>query len=139
MKGEIQRGRMEADCHIYPGSELSMVKTVIEGDFTTIDLGSTTGTVFSGDVASGSILFTNAVAGCLIELNISGGDITLDATCTGGEYWIEGYGAFYNESTMTLKGNQLLAIGEGGVVAANIRQVNSVTVNGDGAGTPWGP
>ena len=26
-----------------------------------------------------------------------------------------------------------------GTVAANIKQVNDVTVNGDGAGTPWGP
>ena len=80
------------------------------------------------------------MAGCLIELNIAGGDITLDATCTGGEYWIEGYGAFYNDSAMTEKGNQILSLGDGGVVTANIKKVNDVVVTGNGeTGTEWGP
>ena len=27
----------------------------------------------------------------------------------------------------------------GGIVSADVKKVNAVTVNGDGAGTPWGP
>jgi hypothetical protein len=32
-----------------------------------------------------------------------------------------------------------MAISAGGVINADIKKVNGVTVNGDGAGTPWGP
>ena len=138
--GEVQRGRMEGAIGMLPGNALSVVGTVIEGDVTTIDLGNSATSVFSGDIASGSIRFINAITGSLIELNVSGGDITLDVSCTGGEYWIEGYGAFYNESAMLEKGNQLLttvllAEMNAAPVSVNTVQMNNTEIIGTGIST----
>jgi len=140
VQGEVDAGRMEADIFIAPGKTLSVAGTIVEGDFTVLDMGSHASTVFSADLASGSVLIKNAVAGSLAEMNISGGDITLDVSCTGGEYWIEGYGAFYNESTMTEKGNQLittvlLAEMNAAPVAVNTVQMNSTEIIGKGLST----
>jgi len=140
IQGEVANGRMEADIFIAPGKTLSVAGAIVEGDFTVLDMGSHASTVFSADLASGSVLIKNAVAGSLAEMNISGGDITLDASCTGGEYWIEGYGAFYNESTMTEKGNQLittvlLAEMNAAPVAVNAVQMNSIEIIGIGQST----
>jgi hypothetical protein len=52
------------------------------------------------------------VAGCLIELNLKGGEVFLDASCVGGEYYMEGIGNLYNSSTMTKKDNHLLSLEE---------------------------
>jgi hypothetical protein len=62
------------------------------------------------DVNSGIITFINAVSGCLIELNLRGGEIVLDASCVGGDFYAEGYGTLYNESNMNIKDNHLLAL-----------------------------
>jgi hypothetical protein len=108
--GEITGGRLTGDITVHPGDYLSGIEIVVEGDFTTIDLQSTAGTTVSLDVNSGIITFLNAVEGCLIELNLRGGEIVLDASCTGGIFYAEGYGTLYNESTMEILDNHLLAL-----------------------------
>jgi hypothetical protein len=86
---------------------LSGVNIVFEGDYTNIDLIGSPGSV-SLDVDSGYVEILNCVAGCLIEFNIRGGEIDLNANCVGGELYIEGYGKLYNNSAMTIKANNLL-------------------------------
>jgi len=110
LSGEITGGRITGILKIAPGETFSGIEIVVEGDFTVIDLQNATDTIVSLDVDSGIITFINAVEGCLIELNLRGGEIVLDASCTGGEFYAEGYGTLYNESNMTILENHLLAL-----------------------------
>jgi hypothetical protein len=48
----------------------------------------------------------------------------------------EGYVEFYGTETLAELAAAVMA---GGTIDANIKQVNGVTVTGNGAGTPWGP
>lgn len=110
ISGEIIGGRMDGLITVEPGNILSGVELVIEGDNTVIDLQNSQNTIVSLDVNSGIITFKNAVENCLIELNLKGGEIVLDSSCTGGEFYAEGYGTLYNESNMTVTDNHLLAL-----------------------------
>jgi hypothetical protein len=100
---------LEGDIQIKEGGNMSGVGIVFEGDFTTIDMQNAISTV-SLDVDSGYFKLINAVNGCLAEFNLRGGEIEIDPTCTGGEYYLEGYGTLYNEGVMTEKANHLLAL-----------------------------
>lgn len=93
---------------IAAGGWLSGTRTVIDGDNTIFDLQSTSGTTVSLDIVSGYPQFINAVTGCLVELNVKGGEVRFDATCTGGEYYLEGVGTLYNEGAMTKKENHFI-------------------------------
>lgn len=111
ISGEAIGGRLNGDITIEPAHTLSGVELVVEGDFTTIDLQSTAGTIASFDVNSGYILFKNSVDDCLIEINLRGGEIEFEDSCIGGEYYLEGYGKFYDSSSgMVEKANNLLYI-----------------------------
>ena len=92
---------------IEPGKVLSCVWTIIEGDFTFFDLQNSNAMV-SMDMESGWAQFINAGEGSLIELNVKGGEVSLEASCTGGEYYLEGIGTLYNESTMVAKANHFM-------------------------------
>lgn len=87
----------------------SGIDLVFEGDFTTIDMQNEPCTI-SLDVNSGYFKVLNAVEGSLVELNLRGGEVELDASCIGGEFYAEGHGVLYNNSTMTIKDNHLLAL-----------------------------
>jgi hypothetical protein len=100
---------LEGDISIKPGGNMSGTGIVFEGDLTTIDMLNQPSTV-SLDVDSGYFKLKNAIVGSLAEFNLRGGEIEIDTTCTGGEYYLEGYGTLYNNGTMTEKGNHLLAL-----------------------------
>lgn len=108
--GEMYGGRLTGLIKVAPGGVLSGIEIVVEGDITVIDLQNAANTVVSLDVNSGIITFVNAVDTCLIELNLRGGEIVLDASCVGGDFYAEGYGTLYNDSNMTIKDNHLLAL-----------------------------
>ena len=124
ISGETIGGRLNGDITIEPEHSFSGIEIVVEGDFTTIDLQGVAGTVASFDINSGYILFKNSVDGCLIEINLKGGEIEFEDTCIGGEYYLEGFGQFYDNSTgMTLKANNLLYIpDESAIVTALLEQ-----------------
>lgn len=105
--GELTNCRFHGSVRIAPDEYFSAVGLVAEGDDVVVDLQGSSATA-SFDVDSGKITFKNAGPGSLIELNVKGAEIILDSTCTGGQYYIEGFGSLENNSTMALKGNHLL-------------------------------
>jgi hypothetical protein len=113
ISGEMINCRLSGSIGIEAGKRLSGVEMVIEGDTTTIDMQSTSGTEFSCDVNSGYLLFKNAVPGSLIELNIKGGEVELDPSITGGDLYLEGVGNLFGDPSalgMNVKANHLLAL-----------------------------
>ena len=112
ISGELFNCRISGLIKIEPGRVLSGVGVVTETNETEIDLQNAADTVVSLDVNSGIITFINAVDDCLIELNLRGGEIQLDASCVGGTFYAEGYGTLYNDSAMDIPENynHLLAL-----------------------------
>jgi len=108
LEGIFSSCQIEGTTTLRPGGWVSSVETVIEGDNTIFDMSSTAGTVLSMDINSGWVQVINAVDGCLIELNLKGGEVSLYDSCTGGEYYLEGVGTLFNESNMTVKENHLI-------------------------------
>ena len=104
ISGSFDYCSFEGSIKIEAGKTLSSIKTIIEGDNTVFDLQHSSATA-SMDIDSGWSQFVNAVTGSLIELNVKGGEVTLDASCTGGEYYLEGIGTLFNNSAMTVKEN----------------------------------
>lgn len=100
---------LEGDIKIKSGGNMSGIGIVFEGDFTTIDMQNSPSTV-SLDVDSGYFKLLNSTTNCLAEFNLKGGEIEIDATCTSGEYYLEGYGTLFNNGTMVEKANHLLAL-----------------------------
>lgn len=137
LEGTARGCQIEGATSIRAGGWFSSASTVIEGDFTVFDLQSTAGTTLSMDVESGWVQVSNAVTGCLIELNVKGGEVSLDATCTGGEYYLEGVGTLFNDSAMTKKENHFIWDDEmsyhleAGSTGAKLNSAAS-------AGDPWG-
>ena len=113
LSGSATQCSMVGDNTIEPGMYFSAVGLILEGDFTNLDLQSTSGTIASLDIDSGYLLFKNSVDGCLIELNLRGGEIELDYTCRGGDLYAEGYGTLFDntyEGAMNTKANHLIAL-----------------------------
>jgi hypothetical protein len=103
--------RIKDSISIASGQTLSGVAIIAEGDYTTIDLQGTSGTTVSLDIDSGYVMFINSVPGCLIEVNLKGGEIELDSSCTGGDLYLEGIGTLYGDPValgMNTKGNNLI-------------------------------
>lgn len=107
LEGIAENCQIEGTQLLAAGGWFSSIETVIEGDFTFFDLRSTAETTVSMDMNSGWAQFINAVEGCLIELNVKGGEVSLYASCTGGDYYLEGIGTLFNESAMTVLENHL--------------------------------
>jgi len=100
------------DIKLDAGAVFSGVGTVFDGDFTNIDLQGLVSTV-SLDVDSGYCLIKNSTPGCLLEFNYRGGELELDDSCTGGDFYAEGYGTLFGDPValgMDVKGNHLLAL-----------------------------
>ena len=105
---ELTNCTLEGDIDIKGGGTMSGIGIVFEGDFSTIDMQNMASTV-SLDIESGYFKLINSVAGCLAEFNLRGGEIELDPSCVAGDFYIEGYGTLYNNSTMTIKGDNLIS------------------------------
>lgn len=102
---------LEGDIKIKSGGNMSGVGVVFEGDFTTIDMLNQPSTV-SLDVESGYFKLINTTIGGLAEFNLRGGELELDNTITGGEFYIEGYGTLYGDPLalgMVVKANNLIS------------------------------
>lgn len=112
--GEAFNCRLEGTNLIKMGSIFSGVGFVMEGDFTTMDLRDASGTTFSADIDSGYVFIQNMVTGCLLEVNLRGGELELDeVTITGGDFYAEGYGTLIGDPEalgMDIKANHLLAL-----------------------------
>lgn len=111
LAGEMIGCRIKDNISVASGQTLSGVAIVAEGDYTTIDLQGVSRTTVSLDIDSGYVMFINSVEGCLIEINMKGGEIELDSSCTGGEVYFEGIGTLYGDPIalgMTVKGNNLI-------------------------------
>ena len=111
MEGEVIDSRISGTIYVASGKTFSGVGIVVEGD-AIIDLQGQPCTV-SLDVDSGYITFINSVAGCLIEIGLGGGEIELDPSCTGGDFYIQGDGTLYGDPIalgMNLIGNNLLGL-----------------------------
>lgn len=103
---------LEGDMNIVAGGNMSGVGIIFEGDFTTIDMQNTPSTV-SLDIDSGYVKLVNVVAGSLVEFNLRGGELELDSTITGGDFYAEGYGTLYGDPIalgMNVKANHLLSL-----------------------------
>lgn len=136
LQGTAHHCQIDGPTLLKAGGWFSSADTIIEGDFTVFDFRSTTGTVLSMDVASGWCQVDNAVAGCLIELNVKGGEVSLYATCTGGEYYLEGVGTLFNNSAMTKKENHFIWDEDASYV--NTPDTTGAKLNAAGAaGDPW--
>lgn len=109
INGEILRCRLARTNTIASGGYFSGTDVVLEGDETIIDLQNNVCTA-SFDFNSGYIMFINAVSGSLIEVNTKGGEVELDASCVGGDFYIEGVGRLYNNSAMNIKGDNLISL-----------------------------
>ena len=108
VEGEMNICTLSGLISIIPSGRLSGIELVFDTDETIIDLQYANTTV-SLDINSGIVTFKNANTGCLIELNMRGGEVVLDPTCNGGEFYVEGYGTLYDNGTMVIKDNHLLA------------------------------
>lgn len=109
LSGELINCRISNYISTHENGYLSGIEIVAEGDNTVIDNLNAPG-IISLDVNSGFIKIVNCVTGCLVEMNLKGGEIELDTSCVGGEYYFEGVGTLFNNSTMTKKDNHLLAL-----------------------------
>jgi hypothetical protein len=109
---ELRKCTASGDIKVKEDGRLSGVNIVFEGDYTTIDMQSAPCTV-SLDVDSGYFKLLNSVEGCLAEFNLRGGEIEIDESCTGGDFYAEGYGTLYGDPEaygMSIKANHLLAL-----------------------------
>jgi hypothetical protein len=141
LQGVAHHCQIDGAFTLKPGGWFSAVDTVVEGDNTVFDMGSTSGTTVSMDMVSGWAQFTNATTGSLIELNVKGGEVSLAASCTGGEYYLEGVGTLFNDSTMTRKDNHLIwdETIENGYSAADLVRLSSAVLLGKTSGQPLAP
>ena len=108
LEGVAKRCQIDGDIRIKAGGWFSSTNTVVEGDDTIFDMRNAADTTVSMDMDSGWAQFVNAVAGSLIELNVKGGEVSLGASCVGGDFYVEGVGTLFNDSAMTIKENHLV-------------------------------
>lgn len=89
------------------------------------------------------VTLKSMTAGCKAYIGLSGGTITIDATCTGGTIVVSGVGTLVNESAVPVDSEGLavsLVAAEAAPIHADIRKVNNITVDGVGSeANPWGP
>jgi hypothetical protein len=138
LAGNFRDCQFAGDIKIKAGKWISATNSIIEGDTTFFDLGGVTGTTISMDITSGWFQLLNSADGCLTELNLKGGEVSFDSSNTGGEYYLEGIGTFFDESTgMTCKENHLTwdePIAYHTIVGSTGKALN----DSGSAGNPWG-
>lgn len=87
------------------------------------------------------VLLKSMTAGCVAYIGLSGGTITIDATCTGGTIVVSGVGTLVNNSALSINSTGLavtLAAAEATPIHANTKKMNGATLLGDGtSGNKW--
>ena len=81
------------------------------------------------------VLLKSMTTGCVAYIGLSGGTITIDASCTGGTIVVSGVGTLVNNSAVAVDSTGLavtLAIAEASPIAANVAQMNGTEVIGTG-------
>jgi hypothetical protein len=136
LAGNLVRCQLSGHIDIEPGKWISGTKIVIEGDDTVFDLGGVSGTTISLDIDSGWFQAVNAVTGALIELNAKGCEVSLDSSCTGGEYYLEGVGNLFNDSAMTKKENHFIW-DDVATYHGDIGSTGKALLSAGSAGDPW--
>lgn len=137
LAGNLLHSQLSGAITIKAGKWISAGETVIEGDTCTIDLQSASGTTVSMDMSSGWAQFENCAEGTLVELNVKGGEVSFLASCTGGEYYLEGVGTLFMEGTgMVKKENHFVWDEDASYV--NTPDSTGSKLNAAGAaGDPW--
>lgn len=110
---DLDKCIISGDIKLVSGGTFSGVDIVFEGDYTTIDMQGYNNCTVSLDISSGYFKLLNARTGCLAEFNLRGGELELDTSCTGGDFYAEGYGTLFGDPEalgMTVKANHLLAL-----------------------------
>lgn len=108
---DLNRCFVDGDIVLTSGGYFTGVKVVFEGDYTNIEMGENS--TVSLDVDSGYLMIKNSTSGCLSEFNFKGGELELDSSCTGGEFYAEGVGYLYGDPValgMTVKSNHLISL-----------------------------
>ena len=123
----------------------------------TIDTNTPAGQLISSAIGSASFVFTPTgnVLATLSGIGESAMTFTTNTPAMSAQGWALASGAITVTATMTSYAKGMMigstltggALTEASIIAAmnasppavNIKKVNDVTVNGDGAGTPWGP
>lgn len=109
---ELSDCTVEGDIELAEGSMFSGTNIVFNGDFSTINCKNLVNTI-SLDIKSGYVKIENMIPGGLAEFNISGGELELGDTITGGDFYAEGYGTLFGDPEalgMNVKANHLLAL-----------------------------
>jgi len=107
LEGRLVRCTIDGTTLVKAGGWVDAAHTIIQGDNTFFDLRDTANTTVSMDIESGWAQFLNCVD-CLIELNVKGGEVSFDASCVSGFYYMEGVGTLFNDGTLTKKENHFL-------------------------------
>lgn len=108
---DLKNCLVDGDIVVTSGGYFTGTGIVFEGDFTNIEMGPSS--IVSLDVNSGYVLLKNSTSGCLAEFNLNGGELELDSTCTGGDFYAEGYGVLYGDPIalgMNVKANHLMSL-----------------------------
>jgi hypothetical protein len=103
LEGNSDKCQIEGSTSIKAGGWFSATELVVEGDFTVFDMRDVAFTTLSADIASGWTRVINLGTDCLIELNVKGGEVSFDATCDGGSYYLEGTGTLFNDGVNLIK------------------------------------
>lgn len=107
---ELDQCTIDGNIVISDNGVFSGTRIVFNGDFTNITHGNNT--TVSIDINSGYLMIKNSTNGCLSEFNVKGGEVELDDSCSGGEFYIEGIGNLYGdpeELGMIVKANNLIS------------------------------
>lgn len=108
---DLNRCVVDGDIVLTSGGYFTGVGVVFEGDYTNIEMGENS--IVSLDVDSGYLLLKNSTSGCLAEFNYKGGELELDPSCTGGDFYAEGVGYLYSDPIalgMNVKANHLISL-----------------------------
>lgn len=108
---DLNRCVVDGDIVLTSGGYFTGVGVVFEGDYTNIEMGENT--TVSLDVDSGYLLLKNSTSGCLAEFNYKGGELELDSSCVGGDFYAEGIGYLYSDPValgMNVKANHLISL-----------------------------
>lgn len=108
---DLENCFVDGDIVITSGGYFTGVGIVFEGDYTNITMDEKS--TVSLDVNSGYLLIKNCTSGCLAEFNYKGGELELDGSCTGGDFYAEGVGYLYGDPIalgMNVKSNHLISL-----------------------------
>jgi len=113
LEGNSHACRTDGDLYVKAGGTFAGTEVVVEGDFCVFYMRGVAGTSISLDVLSGWVQVEDLVTDGYVDLNMKGGELSFYPSCTGGTYYLEGYGNLWDETepgTLTVIENHLLAL-----------------------------